>query len=89
MSERKLVQRSLDVTDFFEFKIPFLIQELSMLDQPGRVKGHFQFFAHGGLEYIWYELENDTEYNARLSDEAFRKNLRFKQYEALKKEFEG
>ncbi len=89
-TERKKIKEK-EYCCCFSGKIDSIISYLQKCKEKGWESIDYEYDYDNQKEYYLYKerLENDEEYNLRMSEEQSWKEYRRKQYEQLKKEFEG
>ncbi len=87
---KKIKEKELCWFDFYG-KLDSIISYLQKCKEKGWESIDYEYDYDNQKEYYLYKerLENDEEYNLRMSEEQSWKEYRRKQYEQLKKEFEG
>jgi len=86
-------RHSKEVYDIHNLSLSNAIKVLSSLieefDEEAEVDFNIDYEGDTSFRIRYYENETDEEYNKRLNFEFLLKQQRRKQYEELKKEFEG
>lgn len=90
-TERKKIKDKEHYWGDFYGSIDKIISSLQKCKEKGWEGITYEYDRDNQIEYYVYKerLETDEEYNLRMEEEQFLKEYRRKQYETLKKEFEG
>ncbi len=90
-TERKKIKEKEHYWGGFDGSIDVIISNLQKRKEQGWEGITYEYGYDNEKEYYVYKtrLETDEEYNLRMSEEKSWKEYRRRQYEQLKKEFEG